>query len=248
MKKRLLSILLTLAMLLGMAPAYALAEGSTVNGGFIASFEQQTEVPEGWTGIYDYWDLVGIEKDMSGKYILMADISLGIWSRSIGGKTSSDGQHSAFQGVFDGNGHTISGMDCLYYAGQGEYTATGLFVVLDGAEVRNLKLTGRILVNCPTSSGGKYGSLTLGAVAAYTNNGAVVTNCVTDVDISSTETANSYERMDISCAGGVIGELGEDCSISYCRNMGSVDVWSYAGGIVGAVATYRPAAPRYSPV
>ena len=150
MKKRLLSAFLVLALLLGMAPGYALADGSA--GDFIVPIQQKTEVPEGWIGIYDYWDLVGIENNMSGKYILMKDISLGTWSRAIGGKTSSDGQHTAFKGVFDGNGHTISGLQCLYYAQQGEYPATGLFIALDGAEVRNLKLSGRILVTCPASS------------------------------------------------------------------------------------------------
>lgn len=81
---------------------------ATVN----SSANLSTEIPEGYTPIYTIADLVGINSDTSGKYILMNDIDM-TEETSPGG--SWDTGHgwtplNTFSGVFDGNGHRIIGM------------------------------------------------------------------------------------------------------------------------------------------
>ena len=78
MRKRLTSILLTLAMLVGLLPALspqaeAAADDATA---LLQEVSTKTSVPSGYTPIYDAEDLANIANDMTGKYILMNDIDL----------------------------------------------------------------------------------------------------------------------------------------------------------------------------
>ena len=78
MRKRLTSILLALAMLVGLLPALspqaeAAADDATA---LLQEVSTKTSVPSGYTPIYDADDLANIANDMTGKYILMNDIDL----------------------------------------------------------------------------------------------------------------------------------------------------------------------------
>ena len=96
--------------------------------------DQTDTAPEGFTGIYDADGLLSILPD--GKYILLNDIDMsGTFFTPIG--TAS----APFTGVFDGNGHTISGLEISSNA---PYSA--MFAYADGAEIRNLTLDGASIV------------------------------------------------------------------------------------------------------
>ncbi len=102
-------------------------------------------MPDGFIPVYDSMDLYCVRFDLSGKYILMSDIDLTddiapggdleLESRGwdpIGG----EGRYTnlAFTGVFDGNGHTISGMWINI-----DETFTGTGTTCSGASTRTEK-------------------------------------------------------------------------------------------------------------
>lgn len=85
--------------------------------------------------IYTEEELMAVHKEPNYHYILMCDIRLGedaVWQMIGDGKS----EEMCFNGSFDGNGHTISGLhteptDAEYY---------GMFGVISAGTVRNLKL------------------------------------------------------------------------------------------------------------
>lgn len=104
----------------------------------IKTSAQETEVPEGYTGIYTIADLWGIRNDTSGKYILMNDIDLteatkegGDWDTGMGWVPIP-----TFSGVLDGNGYRIIGMN-IYGSGS---SYIGFISELKGGTVQNLGL------------------------------------------------------------------------------------------------------------
>lgn len=142
MRKRLTSILLTLAMLVGLLPALspqaeAAADDATA---LLQEVSTKTSVPSGYTPIYDAEDLANIANDMTGKYILMNDIDLsGIDWQPL--KASSPGGYtSGFTGILEGNGYTIRNLSCT------DEVSAGLFDENYNGTIQNLALTGTVTV------------------------------------------------------------------------------------------------------
>ena len=107
-----------------------------------------------------------------------------------------------FEGVFDGNFHTVTYTysDCYAYG--------GLFSYLEGAEVKNLVVKG-------TSTGA---NLIFGSVAAVINN-SVIDNCISEVEITD---ARKYT------AG--IAAIVQDSRITNTENRGCVVTRKDAAG------------------
>ncbi|MCR5034563.1 MAG: hypothetical protein K6B42_03980 [Clostridia bacterium] len=110
-----------------------------------------------------------------------------------------------FKGAFDGNGHTIKGLDFNENGGD-----AGLFGYLDGT-VRNLKLQGTV-----KSSGGECG-----AFAGYLGKDGVVQNCKSYVTVTGK-----------AMTGGIVGR-NDGGTITECVNHGDVTGTFKVGGIVG---------------
>lgn len=99
----------------------------------------------------------------------------------------------AFEGVFDGNGYTVTG---LYYGGSQKGESAGLIpVVAAGAEVRNVKVADSEL-------NGKSGKV-LGAVV-----GAVADKCKTTVKINSCVAYDTVVFKGAATSGGIVGNVG----------------------------------------
>jgi hypothetical protein len=174
---------------------------------------------------YQIWtpeqmDAIGTDPNNWGKHFkLMADIDLSAYSGSsfhLIGSRWGPGGIRPFTGVFDGDGHTISG---LSYSTQEQYPI-GLFIYIgyggfgsDRTEVKNLRLAG-VNIDAPKADrvGVLVGSLTSGAI----------TNCSA---VDATVAGNSY-------VGGLIGE--SNATIRDCSYTGSVTSSGIAGGLVGA--------------
>lgn len=171
-------------------------------------------------------------------YVLTADIALNDtsdydnWDKKapqygwmpIGSDVNQKGHH--FEGHFDGDGHTVSGMYLYTFHQQGEsdiYSNAGLFGCVHNGAVENLTLTESYI-----RADGK--SFCAGGIAgnAY---GSEFRNCSSSVEIVADH---------INYAGGILGNsLHTD--IVDCYNDGNITIGTeieekssaYAGGIVG---------------
>ena len=136
---------------------------------------------------------------------------------------------TAFSGTFDGQNHTISGAKisgdfCWDGSVYGSKEGWGLFSVLDGATVKNVKLDDEVFASYTVISGG---------VAGYAYD-----TTFENIDITNTKIAgyNWY-------TGGVVGWAGGNCTFKDINLDSSVVVgtlWDShgqnAGGIAGGVS------------
>lgn len=125
------------------------------------------------------------------------------------------GTSTPFKGAFDGAGHTIAGLTITKTSNA--KNALGLFGALDGATVRDLKLTD-VRIDVANSDGA----------------GALAGLAIDDATIEGIQVSGSV-RGDAGI-GGVIGRMTLAGTISGCSNRASVSATGTgnAGGIVGA--------------
>lgn len=124
------------------------------------------------------------------------------------GSYDAIGGTNPFGGVFEGGGHTISG---LYI--NGNESTQGLFGIVSGS-VKDLSVSGAI-----------NASSVVGGIAGWSS--GEITNCDSSVTINAQREA-----------GGIVGALSGGGVISNCDNSGAIAITqkeSYAGGIAGHV-------------
>ena len=152
-------------------------------------------------------------ENYEGSVVTLAnDITLtGEWTPiGNGSRSGNTYTNSSFKGTFDGGNYTISGLTIT--TGSSDETK-GLFGVVDGGTVKNLKLTN---VNISTSSKNVGGAA-----------GLMVNNATIDkVEVYGTLTAPDG-------VGGIVGRMIIDGTISNCTNNATVTATTAAGGIVG---------------
>ena len=213
-------------------------------------------IPAGYTPIYTVEDLDNIRNnlnadgDIVGNYILMNDLDLsGINWEPIGQIESirdEDGMvleiYNFFEGIFDGNGHTIKNL----YINRPDEESVGLFGSLNnGAKITNLGLTD-VYVTGDNYVGGLFG-------VCYANSeisNCFVTGSVTGQDFvggicgwnsTSSTISNSYvDNISVvgnDLVGGIVGALYFFGHLSNCYASGSVTGNSDVGNIVGGSLT-----------
>lgn len=164
-------------------------------------------------------------EDQNGR--LAADITLsGSWD-GIGTESLP------FSGVFDGNGHSISGL-----SSQSNYS--GLFGVVNNATIHDLMVSGSFsdgqyvggiagkavsstIDNCQSSvyiSSGSY----LGGIVGSSEN-CTISNCA--------HTENTIGNTSSSHVGGIAGYTSSQTEIYNCSNAGRIYGYDCYGGIVG---------------
>lgn len=206
--------------------------------------------------------LWAISEDLEGTYELGADIDLGNreWY-PIGTK------EQPFTGIFDGKGHTISGLTATETKGM---TGVGLFGYAEGASISNVKITGANV----------KGRIYTGALAGYNDKGTIFKCTVSGTVTGESETGLLVGRntgaIEGCSATGTVTGIGNDstgglagsnatgtveqCSAEatvtgtvnvgglvgyndkgFIRNTyakGKVEGINYAGGLVGASSSY----------
>ena len=132
-----------------------------------------------------------------------------------------------FQGTFDGNGKTITGMTIS--SSSVEYI--GLFGYLYGATVRNLTMAdeeGANNIQLASITGGAN-TYPLGSIAGRVENGKII-NCHNRCAVSFSVSDKSGD------VGGIAGSIINSV-VSACSNRGTITIIqglnNYAGGIVG---------------
>lgn len=168
--------------------------------------------------------------------VLTADIALDsneAWT-PIGPNTSG-----AYTGTFDGNGHTISGLNV-----SGALINAGLFGVVTGGTIKNLTVAGKVspstsqciaggivghalnatIKNCSNhcSVTGIVGSF-IGGIAGFSSSGAIIVDCYNVGTISGINYA--------AASGGIVGS--NSGTISNCYNVGKVSGGDHVGEIAG---------------
>ncbi len=218
MKKKLLSLLLALCLVMALVPMTAFAEEN----------EQSSK-----TSITTVEELLQFAKAVdNGEYddktdavvSLDADLDLtGVAWTPIGSVFAADGTLlHYFSGKFYGNGHTISNLDFSENYGKTEYPSFGFFSEVYGAEISGLTIQGKLDVS---NSGYVYFG-TVAGVAADSK----ISDCTSDVSFTDTD---KYINGTVALCGYAINS-----TIEYCQNKGKFsitkDVTSFQmGGIVG---------------
>ena len=215
MKKRMVSLLLVLVMLLGLLPTAALA--APASGG--SGTEADPYLIATAQDLADFRDAVnGSAKKSTSKLCakLTANIDLGneAWT-PIGKMTNTYSDYVAFGGVFDGDGHTISG---LKIDNSAQYQA--LFGYVKGGTIKNLTVEGSV-TTATTSSAYAAG------IVAY-GNPVTMETCMNRVTVTVTQ--KGY-------AAGVAAYANTGSTITGCTNQGNISgVGGYLGGIVGTAS------------
>lgn len=156
--------------------------------------------------------------EFSGQYLkLTTDIDLsGTPWIAIGNR--ANGSTSLFKGTFDGDGHTVSGLNI-----DDSNNDTGLFGRISGATIKNLTVTGDKV------AGGKY----VGPIAGYAVGGSTILNCHSAVKVvQGVTTGGIVGRIQDTAADGSFNEIKGCTSSSDIVLLTGASV--FGGGIVGA--------------
>lgn len=199
MKKRALSLLMAFILVIGLLPtATFAARGTPIE---IRTAEDLSKVAG------------------SNDYVLMNDIDLS--GTDYTGKIICDVSSvtDGFSGTFDGQSHTISGLNIETDSANG----VGLFGTVNGATIQNLKVEGAVKAT---------NSAFVGGIVGKVQNCATIKNCSFTGTVANTKTSGSNVA-----AGGIVGRVntiasGKSLSIEGCANHAAVSA-PYAGGILG---------------
>ena len=243
MKKKVLSLLLTLCLAMTFVPMAAFAaETNRISITTVAELLQFANAVD--NGEYD---------DKTDAVVsLDADLDLtGVAWKPIGSVFDGDGNLlHYFSGKFYGNGHTISNLDFSENYGMAEYPVFGFFSVAYGAEISGLTIQGKLDVS---NSGAVYFG-TVAGVAADSK----ISDCASDVSFTDTDQyingtvalcgyainstieycqnkGNFSITKDVTSfqMGGIVG-LAQNSTVQYCANTGNMTSWApCTGGIVG---------------
>ena len=219
--KKIISIILTVALCLTVVPIKADAKEETVKE---------------FTEIRTIDDLYGINNNPEGNYRLMNDIDMSAETAKGGAWDTGHGWTplKEFGGEFDGNGYRIKGMNI--YGNPGEYVGLFSGIARDG-EVYNL---GMVDVNIGNLDENEW-YYCIGAIAGVVH-GGLISKCYSSGKIVC---PNINEENYGLYAGGMAGYLESNyIEISDCYNTLKIDNSAnagsayknrlYIGGIIGA--------------
>jgi len=208
----------------------------------------QATMPAGYTKISTAAQLATaiVTNDASKKYWLANDITL------TGSFTPIGTAASPFNGIFDGNGYSITGLNINSTGTTDLYT--GLFGYTQGATIKNLVL------NSPTIYGNGYSAnmaaaCGIGGLIGYASGGTIANCYVTGGsvtggtsaihigglvgDSAGTSISASYSMANVSgghaMVGGLVGYAASPVTINSSYSSGNVssDGW-WAGSLIGA--------------
>ncbi len=258
MKKKLAAILLCVGMVANMALPLVANEtedfvvmqsetGEDEEVGFLVPVEQQTEVPEGYIGIYTAEDLDNVRNDLDANYILMNDIDLSEYENWVPIGTENCVKGKYFSGTFDGNGYYIGNITIGISFTEAMTYYIGIFGAVNGTienlEIRNINY--QIENNGEPATPGEQSTIIhIGGIVGYANNASFY-NCVSGGVLKVTENVDSSTPV-----GGCVG-YSSHSNVSYCYNKmdiyhtnneeltGENNTVNAIGGLVGTCDNYK---------
>lgn len=137
------------------------------------------------------------------------------WTQA--GNANPDGKH-CFKGTFDGQGHSITDLNRDFAGTACPGSNGGLFGVVDGATIKNVKVSGYFEKGADTSAG----------IAGTAKGKTVITNCHTNMKMLD---------AGADCAG-IVGKVSDGTIvISDCTSAGSLKGNRQCAGIVASVGS-----------
>lgn len=210
MRKRILSMVLALFMVMALLPTVTLTASAAdieITSGSMSITAGNTYTINSATQLGYFRDIVNNGNNCEGATIRLTEsvYSLGAWT-PIG----------SFAGTFDGGGKTINGMNITYtLLDKSDYEQLGLFrEIHKSGTVKNLGIEGRITFSGSSTRDGVFAGGIVG-----TNNGRIE-NCHNQVSI----TAAKNTKAIVMLLGGIAGcNIG---TITSCSNNGFIVVSS----------------------
>lgn len=204
---------------------FVVRNGFELHNGFIVEVETQTEVPDGYIGVYTFEDFNKIAVSCpsmgnyipaeskeneynTANYILMNDIVF---------PAEYDNAY-VFYGILDGNGYTMKNLN------------KPLFQTIGNAVIKNLSLEVNLVLDT-NDVGYSYGAIAEGTNSRY-NRLSYIQNC------------HAKGIVNITCRSGNFGGLiggGSGCSITNCYNESSISVKTRQGGSLGGISGNKAA-------
>lgn len=244
MKKRILSMIIAIVMVVGLVPSFAIAASAAeIVASQPANGDGSAENPYQITTVGElYWfaylvntkakdggnnnahaklmNNITVNENVIVDGALTSDTSsLNVWT-AMGKTVFSSGW---FGGSFDGNGKTISG---LYVNGTANYQ--GFIGCLgEGASVKNLTIKDSYFTSTSSSLGAFVGTMGLSSAAEN----PVIENCKL---IDSVVSGTGYVGGIVG--GGDYGEIISNCHVYNCTITGTED---NVGGIAGSAGDYN---------
>lgn len=240
MKKRVVSWLLAVVMVVSMLPTSVLADTLAVT----EPEQQEEQVPASEGGEETAAPEAGATDELPSaepELSLPAEQTAenGIAAQTSGGTISSPDEFAAmdpagsytlaadititapyakdFSGTFDGAGHTVT----LDIESSETDAKLGVFSVLaGGATIKNVNVAGTV-----TLTNGGRNSAVGGVAATISGEGNAIINCKNTAAITT----------DYRAAGGIVGYSDSNVAISECVNSGSIAGSSNIGGIAGTL-------------
>ena len=179
----------------------------------------------------------GYPIDTNSSYIQTADINLG----NMG--TLDTAIIKEFRGTYDGGGHSISysatfrgkkhrdegGYNCVNHGdGNGNYDGDyGLFGFLQGGVIKNLNLSGEILII--PYPGDDCNNMNYALLCGHAFCGSTIDHC----NVSGTVNSQVEGQKGGGDAGLLIGQA-DGATIQYCTGSGNVSSVGWVGGLIGS--------------
>lgn len=228
-----MSLVLCACMVFSMLNVSALATG--LQSSEVTTFAQDWT---GYTAITDKTDLYAVRNNLDGKYYLTADITFteedfsqsGAFYNSGAGWVPIGNTETPFTGEFDGNGHSITGLQINVKSTASE--TFGLFGYSTGV-IKNLSLLDSSIVATFTGSSSTSARCYAASICAYLEGGKIE-HCQSSASVTCESTGQYFH----SYAGGIAAYVDSNGVIADCQNKG--DVFASADGIAysGGIAAY----------
>ncbi len=218
------------------------------NAGSIELYAYYKQKYEDYIYIQTAEEFKQISRNLSGKYMLLADINLGSdwiplatygWAHSL----QDDRPANPFRGVLDGQGHTISYSTYIDNLNKDNDYGWGLFGTAKDASFFNIKLKASIKSYDYTVKKVSAFEVCVGGLVGLAEN-CKFESCETlsDSSITNMDTDRAYyvflvgmKDTGATYAGGLVGDA-RGCQFKNCSNRATVSsrgYQAYSGGIVG---------------
>ena len=254
MKKKLLSILLALSMLLTLLPTVALAaDGGAWDGSIASAFAGGTGTESDPYQIADGAQLAYLASEVNkgqpyenACFVLTADIDLGNHDWTPIGNSFSDAllggtDYSVFAGNLDGKGHTVSNISVGTESAPLESDVFGLFG-MTGGKLSNLNLDGVTIYGIAKNVNVSSYVYVIGLAGALTGSASgPVENCHV-ANLSMTMRAPDSGMTAAYWIGGLVGALDGSQHIDECSVSGRITETSGKGSIGGLIGELGRAA------